>query len=154
MKKFVFCLLSIGAWACGPADEVQQSEAQDIPQEVVLETPAQVVKSGGVQTQGAYEWVNRSSSTCGSWQYFPISVPENTPALLVYSQYGTVGASYGADLFLAWGFRPSGGSYHGSSATAGTNAEFISISNPSPGTWWIGLQANCSYSGVTVGAVY
>jgi hypothetical protein len=156
MKRIVFCLLALGAWACGPADEMQLPEIQETSQEAAVETAPQMLNGGGFQTLGFYEWANRSSSACGSWQYFPVNVPENTPNLKVYSQYGSVTLYpyYGAQLYVRWGSKPTTSSYYAASLSYGTNEETVSINSPPPGTWWIGLYAYCGYSGVTVGAIY
>jgi hypothetical protein len=156
MKRIVFFLLALGAWACGPADEMQPPEIQEASEVAAVETASQMLSEGGFEKQGFYEWANRSSSSCGSWQYFPINVPENTPNLTVYSQYGTYNAYpyYGAQLYVQRGAKPTTTSYYTASLSRYTNDEIISINNPPPGTWWIGLYAYCDYSGVTVGAIY
>lgn len=153
MRKLVLGLLVCGSIACGPLDEGQKADAQMSTSEALMEAPA---KGGDYHAQGYYEWFNRSSSTCGSWQYFVISVPENTPNLTVASYGGTLGSSpyYGAQLYVRYQYRPTTSTYSGYSGNYYTNDESISIDNPSPGTWWIGLYAYCSYTGVTVMASF
>ncbi len=155
MRKLVFCFVMFAAWACGSADDTQHSEteSQETFQEVMYETAPQQPMGEGIQAQGFYEWTNRSSLTCGSWQYFAINVPQNTPNLTVYSQYGTA-YEYGAQLYVRSVYKPTTTTYSGASLNHGTNEEFVSIDNPIPGTWWIGIYAYCGYTGVTVGAVY
>lgn len=152
MKKLALVFVFFCFAGCALEEDTQYLDDQEVGMESAeLVTVVPPSRPGDeVQAEGYYEWSNRSSSTCGSWQYFLINVPDNTPNLLVASFGGSWGYYYGADLYVRHIAKPTTTAYSRRSMTAYTNDETIDINNPSPGTWWIGLRANCSYTGATV----
>jgi hypothetical protein len=149
MSRAVAILIICGVFACGPVTEDVHEEPVS-QQTAGLESASK--KPGDVDTAAYYEWTNRSASTYG-FQYFLINVPVNTVNLTVAS-FGGSASYYGADLYLAKNYKPTTTSYWARSTNYVSNDETISIDNPSPGLWWIGLYSNYAYSGVTVVALY
>lgn len=110
--------------------------------------------AGTPSPPGYYEWTNRSSSVAGSFQYFIIYIPANTPALTVASWGGSGTGSSWANLYLRYGSKPTTRYFDAASRSMESNEEFIVIQNPKPGNWWIGLHANTGYTGIAVVASY
>jgi hypothetical protein len=104
--------------------------------------------------QGYYEWVNRSSSTPDSFQYFVVYIPANTPALTVAAWGGEGSEPFWADLYLRYGSKPTTELYHSASLNGASNDETITVVAPPPGLWWIGIHANRGYTGVTLVASF
>jgi hypothetical protein len=100
------------------------------------------------------EWPNRSASTSGSFQYFLVYIPANTPALSVASWGGSGDGTSWANLYLSRGSRPTASLYDYASRSAFSNDETITVENPLPGLWWIGLEADSEYAGVTAAASF
>jgi hypothetical protein len=107
------------------------------------------------QLQDAYfEWLNRSSSTCNSFQFYAISLPENTSALVVAAWGGEGNGEGWADLYLRSGAKPDLETYDFVSRGVASNDETIEVTDPAAGIWWIGLASNCGYTGVSLAATW
>jgi serine protease len=61
------------------------------------------------------------------------------------------GGSGDADLYVKFGSQPSTSSYDHRPYLNGNN-ETVNVSNPTAGTWHIGIRAYSTYSGVTLDA--
>jgi PKD repeat protein len=89
---------------------------------------------------------NLSGST-GNWDYYTIDVPAGASSLSVE----TSGGSGDVDLYVRFGAAPTTSSWDYRPYRWGNN-ETVSVSNPSAGTWHIGLRAYSTYSGVSLEA--
>jgi bacillolysin len=109
------------------------------------------VPGGAVQvtTLSNGQTVSNLAASTGNWLYFKITVPSGQTQLKVV----TSGGSGDADLYVRLGSLPTTSSYNGRS-NGSTNAETVTISNPSAGDWYIGLYAYSSFSGVSLTATY
>lgn len=105
--------------------------------------PVQVVTLTNGQT------VSNLSASTGNWLYFKISVPSGQTQLRVV----TSGGSGDGDLYVRLGALPTTSTYNGRS-TGSTNAETVTISNPSAGDWYVGFYAYSSFSGASLTATY
>jgi serine protease len=89
------------------------------------------------------------SGTTGSWDRYtwdiPAGVAQNTVSIS--------GGSGDADLYMRFGSQPSTSSYDCRPFRFGNN-ETCTFTNPSAGTWHIGIHAYSSYSGVTMDYSY
>lgn len=83
----------------------------------------------------------------GAWKYYCVTVPSGTTNLAVT----TTGGSGNADLYLRFDSKPTSSVYGCRSRSSG-NAESCSQSNPTAGTWYIGLYGSSSASGITITA--
>ncbi len=90
------------------------------------------------------QWTNLAASS-GQWIYKTVTVPAGATSLQVNSS----GGSGDADLYLRFGSNPTTSSYQCRPYKNG-NTESCSISNPQAGSWYIGLRAYSSFSGVTL----
>ena len=81
--------------------------------------------------------------------YFTVDVPAGACELEV----SIFGGSGDADLYVQFGSAPDLSNYDCRPYLVGNN-ETCTIANPQAGTWWIGIEAYSSYSGLTVQATY
>lgn len=102
-----------------------------------------------VTTLSNGQTVSNLSASTGNWLYFKITVPSGQSQLKVV----TSGGSGDGDLYVRSGALPTTSSYNGRS-TGSTNAETVTIANPSAGDWYIGFYAYSSFSGVSLTATY
>ncbi len=93
---------------------------------------------------GTYSLNNISAST-GNWVRDTITIPSGMASLEV----SIAGGTGDADLYLRFGAEPTTSAYDCRPYRWGNN-ETCTISNPSPGTWHIGVRAYSTYSGVDV----
>ena len=91
--------------------------------------------------------LTNQSGAAGSWTYHTIEVPVGTVNLLIMKDGGT-GDS---DLYLKAGSQPTKTSYTMRKTLTG-NKEHISLQNPQPGTWHIGVYGYKAYSGISLTA--
>jgi secreted trypsin-like serine protease len=87
--------------------------------------------------------VTNLSGATGSWRYFSIQVPSGQQSLQVVMSSGTGDA----DLYVRYGALPDEQNYNYRPYLDG-NAESVSVSNPTAGTWYVGIHAYQAYSGV------
>jgi len=85
------------------------------------------------------------SGTAGSWRYFSIAVPSGQQSLQVAMSSGTGDA----DLYVRQGALPDATTYQYRPYLDGNN-ESVSVPNPAAGTWYVGIHAYSSYSGVNL----
>ena len=89
------------------------------------------------------------SGSARTWQYFEVAVPSGATNFTVT----TSGGSGDADLYIRQGNNPTTSTYDCRSWANG-NAESCSVSNPSAGTWHIGVRAYSTFSGMTLNWQY
>lgn len=89
------------------------------------------------------------SGSAGSWQYFEVAVPSGTSNFTVT----TSGGSGDGDLYIRQGSNPTTSSYACRSWANG-NGESCSVTNPSAGTWHIGVRAYSNFSGMNLNWSY
>lgn len=87
---------------------------------------------------------NLSAST-GGWLYYEVSVPAGASSL----NAAITGGNGDADLYVRAGSKPTTSSYDCRPYKWG-NEESCSENNPASGSWWIGIRAYESFSGVTL----
>ncbi|WP_417362309.1 S8 family serine peptidase [Gallaecimonas pentaromativorans] len=93
--------------------------------------------------------VSNLSASTGNWNYQSVSIPSGTSTLTVTIS----GGSGDADLYTRFGAQPTTSSWSCRPYLNGNN-ETCTISNPSAGTWYLGVRAYSSYSGVTLSWSY
>ena len=101
---------------------------------------------GGGATGGSFSEDNLSASR-RQWLRYTIEVPEGMSTLSVRIS----GGSGDADLYVRYGSQPGTRSYDCRPYRNGNN-EACTFSNPSAGTWHIGIRAYRSFSGVDLSA--
>lgn len=89
------------------------------------------------------------SGSRGSWDRYTWTIPEGVSTMTVQIS----GGSGDADLYMRFGAQPSTTSYDCRPYKNG-NSEVCTFTNPSSGTWHIGLRAYQTYSGVTMDYSY
>ncbi len=89
---------------------------------------------------------NQSAST-GTWTYYSIQVPAGSTKLVV----NLSGSNGDADLFVGAGQKPTGTSY-ACKSDGSTSTETCTVNAPVAGTYYVGVQAYASYSGLSVKA--
>lgn len=104
---------------------------------------------GGVTTLTNGQTVSNLSGATGSWQYFKITVPSSQTSLAINMS----GGSGDADLYVKFGAQPTLTSYDYRPYLNGNN-ESVSVTNPSAGDWYIGMNGYAAYSGVSLQATY
>lgn len=104
--------------------------------------------SGGGSDQGGFETPNLSAST-RQWYDTEIAVPAGARSLVV----DIAGGTGDADLYVRYGNEPTTSRYNCRPYLNG-NRETCSFTNPQAGTWYIGVRAYRSYSGVTLTATW
>lgn len=99
-------------------------------------------------TGGFESWTKANQSgALRSWTYHAINVTSGAATLNV----NMAGGSGDADLYVRFGSQPTSSSYACRPYKNG-NTESCAISNPSVGTWHIGVYGYSAYSGVTLSA--
>ncbi len=104
---------------------------------------------GGVTTLSNGQTVSGISGSSGSWTYYKISVPSGQQSLSIVQS----GGSGDADLYVKLGSQPSSSSWDYRPYKNGNN-ETVSVSNPSSGDWYIGINGYSTFSGVSLTATY
>lgn len=104
---------------------------------------------GGTTTLSNGVAVSNLSGATGSWAYYKITVPASQTSLVITISGGTGDC----DLYVKLGSQPSSTSYNYRPYLSGNN-ESVSVTNPSAGDWYIGLNGYAAYSGVTLKATY
>ncbi len=92
------------------------------------------------------------SGATGSNNYFILNVPAGQ-AQLSFVMTGGPGSTGDADMFMRVGTKPTTTAWDYRTAVSG-NDESISISNPTPGIWYILLNGRVAYSGVSLVGTY
>lgn len=98
---------------------------------------------------GNGQTVTGLSASTGNWLYYTINVPSGQSNLSV----SISGGSGDADLYVRFGAQPTTGSYNCRPYLTGNN-ETCNLSNPSAGTWHIGVRAYSTFSGTSLTASY
>jgi vibriolysin len=104
---------------------------------------------GGTITLSNNQTVTGIAGATGSWTYYKITVPSGQSSLKVTMSGGTGDA----DLYVKFGAQPSSTVYDYRPYLSG-NAESVSVTNPSAGDWYIGINGYAAYTGVSLNAVY
>ena len=99
---------------------------------------------GGGGGAGSIDESNLSASR-GNWNYFTIEVPAGMSSL----DLDISGGSGDADMYVKFGSQTTTSNYDCRPYKWG-NTESCSFSNPSAGTWYIGVRAYSTYSGVNL----
>lgn len=109
--------------------------------------------SGGGTGGGGVEPVSGQlsnlSGTSGAWDRYTWDIPSGVSTMTVRIS----GGSGDADLYVRYGAQPSTSTYDCRPYRNG-NDEVCTFSNPSSGTWHIGLRGYSAYSGVTMNYSY
>ena len=108
---------------------------------------ANLTAGGGGGTCSNSGSASNVSATTGNWAYYTYEVPSCANTLNVT----TTGPNGDADLYLRYGSNPTTSSYNCRSWSSNSN-ESCTISNPTAGTWHIGIRAYSSFNGLTVTA--
>ena len=93
--------------------------------------------------------VNNISATRGNWKRYTWDIPAGVSSMTIQ----TSGGSGDADLYVRFGAQPSTSDYDCRPYKDG-NGEVCTFTNPSEGTWHIGIRAYSTYSGVTMNYSY
>lgn len=93
--------------------------------------------------------VNNISATRGNWKRYTWTIPAGVSSMTIQ----TSGGSGDADLYVRFGAEPTTSSYDCRPYKNG-NSEVCTFTNPSQGTWNIGIRAYSTYSGVTMNYSY
>ena len=109
---------------------------------------ADLTAGGGGSCGNSGSASNVSAST-GNWVYYTFDVDPCATSLTVE----TTGPNGDADLYLRYGQNPTTSNFACRSWSANSN-ESCTISNPTAGTWHIGIRAYSGFSGLTVTASY
>ena len=102
-------------------------------------------EEGGSSTSPNSGTESNLSGSAGTWQYFEVTVPSGATNFTVT----TSGGSGDGDLYIRQGSNPTTSTYECRSWATG-NTESCSVSNPSAGTWHIGVRAYSTFSGMTL----
>lgn len=92
---------------------------------------------------------NNITVATGSWRYYTLNVPAGKTTL----SFSISGGSGDADLYVRRGSQPTASSYDCRPYKTGS-AESCSFTNPTSGTWYIGIYAYSSVSGLTLTTSY
>ena len=103
--------------------------------------------SNGGGAEGGSGSASNLSASRGNWLRYTIDIPAGMSELVVT----TAGGSGDADLYLRFGSQPSTSQYDCRPYRNGNN-ETCRITNPSAGTWHIGIRAYRTFSGVDLNA--
>lgn len=104
---------------------------------------------GGGGGGGGGFTVNNISGARSSFKYWTIAVPAGMSQLQIKISGGTGDA----DLYVRYGSKPTTSSWDYRPYLNGNN-ETVTISNPTSGTWHIGIRAYTAYSGLKLEAYY
>lgn len=100
-------------------------------------------------TPGYNTTVSNISASRNTWKYYTIDVPAGMSTFEVE----TYGGTGDADLYIRFGAQPTTTSYDCRPYENG-NAEICTVSNPTGGTWHIGIRAYSTFSGVNMDVSY
>lgn len=103
--------------------------------------------SGG--STGAIETTPNLAASQGNWLYYTLDVPAGMATLNVDID----GGSGDADMYVRFGAQPTTSSYDCRPYKNG-NTESCAFANPNAGTWYIGIRAYSTFSGVTMTTEY
>lgn len=103
-------------------------------------TPSTIPLTSGVA-------LGSQSASTGTWTYYSIQVPAGSTKLVV----NLAGSNGDADLFVGAGQKPTGTSY-ACKSDGSTSTETCTVNSPVAGTYYVGVQAYATYSGLTVKA--
>ncbi|MCV2885053.1 S8 family serine peptidase [Aestuariibacter sp. AA17] len=103
----------------------------------------------GTPGQGYNETIQDISATTGNWKYYAVEVPNGMASLNVDITNG----SGDADLHVRYGAQPTTTLYDCRPFKNG-NTESCSFTNPTVGTWHIGVRAYSTYSNVDLSVSY
>jgi hypothetical protein len=92
--------------------------------------------------------VTGQSVALGAWKYYYISVPAGATNLT----FATTSATADVDIYTQFNAKPTSGSYICRPYTASGN-ETCSATNPSSGTWWVGVYGYAAGSYTITGTV-
>jgi|GEM_PF-199999 len=104
---------------------------------------------GGVITLSNGVAVSGLGASTGTMLAYKIAVPSGQASLVVTTSGGTGDA----DLYVKRGAMPTTSSYDGRGYTSG-NAETVTITSPTAGDFYIGVQAYSTFASVTLKATY
>jgi len=104
---------------------------------------------GGTTVLTNNQTVTNLSGATGSFAYFKITVPASQTQLKITMSGGTGDA----DLYVKFGAQPTLSVYDYRPYLTG-NAESVTVTNPTAGDWYIGINGYAAYSGVSLNAVY
>jgi serine protease len=104
--------------------------------------------SGGGNT-GASATTSNIAASKGNWAYYTLDVPAGMATLNV----DIAGGSGDADLHVRFGAQPTTTTYDCRPYKNG-NTESCAFVNPNAGTWYIGIRAYSTFSGVTMTTEY
>lgn len=93
--------------------------------------------------------VNGITASRNTWKYYTLEVPAGMSTFDV----NIAGGSGDADLYVRYGAQPTTSSYDCRPYKSGNN-ENCAITNPTAGTWHIGVRAYSSFSGVDMAISY
>lgn len=93
--------------------------------------------------------VSNLSGATGAWAYYKLVVPAGQTTLTI----ATSGGTGDVDLYVKRGATPTSSVYDYRPYQSG-NAETVTVSSPTAGDWYIGLNAYSAYSGVTLQGTY
>ncbi|HWU89855.1 MAG TPA: pre-peptidase C-terminal domain-containing protein, partial [Kofleriaceae bacterium] len=105
--------------------------------------PPDTVLTNGVAVTGL------SDSTTGNMKFFKLTVPTGQTTLT----FELSGGTGDADMYVNFGSHPSLTVYQCRPYLSG-NAETCTITNPSAGDWYVGLNAYSAYSGASLKGTY
>ncbi len=97
---------------------------------------------------GGFTETNLNASG-GNWLHYTIDVPAGMSAL----DFDISGGSGDADIYIRFNAAPTTSSWDYRPYLNGNN-EAVNLTNPSAGTWYIGIRAYTTFSGVTLNAYY
>ncbi|MGM9515971.1 pre-peptidase C-terminal domain-containing protein [Roseateles sp. DB2] len=103
-------------------------------------TPSTIPLTSGVA-------LGSQSASTGTWTYYSIQVPAGSTKLVV----NLAGSNGDADLFVGAGQKPTNTSY-ACKSDGSTSTETCTVNAPVAGTYYVGVQAYATYSGVSVKA--
>lgn len=105
--------------------------------------------TGGGNCTPYSDSVSNISDSQGGWKYYT----QDVPACATEFVASISGGSGDADLYTRFGSQPTTSSYACRPYRAGNN-ETCTATNPSAGTWHLGIRAYSTYSGVTLSVSY
>lgn len=94
--------------------------------------------------------VSNLSDAAGGWKYFKIDVPAGATTMRLNLTSLVQPSSGNADLYLRYGALPFSNAWDTRTTTVGNN-EGLTINNPPPGTFYIGVYGQAAYSSATLG---
>ena len=104
---------------------------------------------GGGGATGYTTTINDIAASKGTWKYYTLDVPAGMSTFSV----NTANGSGDADLYVRFGAQPTTSSYDCRPYKSG-NTESCSFTNPTAGTWHIGVRAYSTFSGLDMTVSY